>query len=88
MQDGYTAHPGAVDACTHFGALYDTDTVARGGLSEIARIPVALTALVAESAPQVDASVFSDLHSLMRCSTLERQCAAGMQQMRRAKVFT
>ena len=51
--DGYSAHPAALDACTHFGALYDTDPVTRGGLSQFARVPVALAALVAESAPQV-----------------------------------
>lgn len=62
MQGSYSAHPAALDACTHFGALYDTDTMTRGGLSNFARVPVALAALVAESGPQV--------HAVLCCSAL------------------
>ena len=77
--DGYSAHPAALDACTHFGALYDTDPVTRGGLSEYARVPVALAALVAELAPQVHALFCFPCYAAasLQKKTKQSRCAAN-----------
>lgn len=52
-KDGFVAHPAALDASTHFGALHDTDAYNHGGLSSPARVPVALAALALARSAQV-----------------------------------